>query len=231
MMGTHTRKKWLLSVFVVAVLAAAVTLAGSGIAKLRHTLGLMQTHNDLKWIGMALHQYHEEHGYFPPAVVYDNLGVPIHSWRSLIERYMDTGADAGDDSFSYDLKEPWNSPANLAVAARDRFNNHPYQFLAVIGPHAAWVRHGSRQMSDFTDGSSNTLLLIGIRDSGIGWREPRDVVYNGTTLTIGEKPLQASRDVFVLLADGSVRYGGTGIPQDVLASMITIDAGDNVRVW
>jgi hypothetical protein len=47
--------------------------------------------NNLKQIGLALHNYHRDHGTFPPAYVPDNNGQPSHSWRVLILTYPNYG--------------------------------------------------------------------------------------------------------------------------------------------
>ena len=38
---------------------------------------------------VALHNYHDEHGSFPPAYVSDESGRPLYSWRVLILPYLD----------------------------------------------------------------------------------------------------------------------------------------------
>ena len=36
-----------------------------------------------------MHNYHDEHGSFPPAYIADASGKPMHSWRVLILPYLD----------------------------------------------------------------------------------------------------------------------------------------------
>ena len=40
--------------------------------------------NNLKQIGLALLEYHQKYGSFPPAFVADANGKPLYSWRVLI---------------------------------------------------------------------------------------------------------------------------------------------------
>ncbi|KKL58567.1 hypothetical protein LCGC14_2224090, partial [marine sediment metagenome] len=63
---------------------------------------------------VALHNYHYEHGHFPPAYLTDDEGTPIHSWRVLILPYMEE--DELYDAYSFD--EPWNGPNNIRLANR-----------------------------------------------------------------------------------------------------------------
>src|SRR5712691_1116717 len=43
----------------------------------------------LKHIGLALHNYHDTYGTFPPAFVLGPDGRPWHSWRVLILPYLE----------------------------------------------------------------------------------------------------------------------------------------------
>lgn len=44
---------------------------------------------NLKMIGLALHNYHEAHGTFPPAYLTDSSGNPALSWRIQILPFLD----------------------------------------------------------------------------------------------------------------------------------------------
>src|SRR5260370_743998 len=48
-----------------------------------------QCKNNLKQIGLALHNYHDVYGSFPPAYFVDASGKPMHSWRVLILPFLD----------------------------------------------------------------------------------------------------------------------------------------------
>lgn len=209
----------------VLLLISVVGLIVFGIQETRRTLMLVQTHQDLRWIGSALHRYHDQHGHFPAVIEPDHDGSPLHSWRVTIQPELAAEAKTSDDFNAYDFDQKWDSETNSDAVLRHRLGSHRYQFLAVVGPHAAWSREGTRKLSDFQDGTSETILVIGVRDTGVGWNEPRDAEFDGQTLTIGGRPLEKSEPLFVLMADGSVRYGLIG---ETLASLLTIDAGDVV---
>ncbi len=44
--------------------------------------------NNLRQIGVALHNYSDTYGCFPPAFTVDQQGQPMHSWRALILPYL-----------------------------------------------------------------------------------------------------------------------------------------------
>lgn len=62
---------------------------------------------------VALHNYHDTYGSFPPAYLADETGKPMHSWRTLLLPYLD-GAQLYNE---YRFDEPWDSTHNLSIAA------------------------------------------------------------------------------------------------------------------
>ncbi|MFH1923215.1 MAG: DUF1559 domain-containing protein, partial [Planctomycetota bacterium] len=134
--------------------------------------------NNLKQIGLALHNYHDDHGCFPPAYIADEDGRPMHSWRVLILPYMEQGPLY--DQYRFD--EPWDGPNNRQLAnipvryyACPRPGKQPStttNYVAIVGPDTAWPESNTTTVGDFTDGTSNTLLVVEVANSGIHWMEP-----------------------------------------------------------
>ena len=216
-------------VVVIGILSAAVVVT---YLTWRPALIGMQTHNDLKWISLALQNYHDVYDSYPPAVVRDDDGNAVHSWRSVIGPYLKAIVETRDNFDAYDLLEPWNSETNLQADTLHRFGNHPYQFLAIVGPHAAWRQSGVRQHSEFTDGTADTVMIIGVEKTDVRWHEPRDAIVNDAgVLTIDGREIPRSDIRFVLTADGSARYVGGTLGEHDLKAMLTIDGSEQVREW
>lgn len=232
-MKPSVQKNWFLAICVgVFTIFGIVLVVVNAVGEVHRSLVLKQTYNDLKWIGMALQQYHETHGSFPPAVVRDANGNAMHSWRSVIQTQLADIVKTSDDFRSYKLSGPWDSKANQRSVTRHRFGTHPYQFLAIVGPNAAWSATGTRKLADFADGSSNTALVVAVRNTGIQWNQPIDaVVTPSRTLSVNGQRLDLSSDVFVLTADGAVRYAAHGLSNDILSALLTINGSDTVGEW
>ncbi len=64
--------------------------------------------NNLKQIGLAMHNFSNAHGYFPPAVVHGPDGKPWHSWRVLLLPFV--GQAHLYEQYRFD--EPWDGPNN-----------------------------------------------------------------------------------------------------------------------
>src|SRR6476620_4852071 len=68
----------------------------------------MQCSNNLHNIAIALQNYHDDHGSFPPAYIAAADGKPMHSWRVLLLPYLDR-----EDLYAkYRFDEPWDGPNN-----------------------------------------------------------------------------------------------------------------------
>ena len=72
----------------------------------------MSCSNNLKQIALAMHNYHDVHGCFPPAYTTDENGRPMHSWRIFLLPYIEQ-QHLYDQ---YDFDQPWDSPHNMEVA-------------------------------------------------------------------------------------------------------------------
>src|SRR5262249_28073198 len=133
----------------------------------------------------ALHNYHEKYGSFPPAYIADEKGRPMHSWRMLLLPFLEQ--QQLFDEYRFD--EPWNGPHNSRLADRilavfncpsenhekGRKGTQMTSYVAVLGPETAWPGDKPTKIRDFTDGTSQTLLVVEVANSGIHWMEPRDL--------------------------------------------------------
>jgi prepilin-type processing-associated H-X9-DG protein len=189
--------------------------------------------NNLKQIGLALHNYHEEYDAFPPAYTVDAAGKPLHSWRTLILPFCEQNALYE----TIDLTRPWDDPAN--EAARET-RIPPYQcpsasiadgkttYLAVVGPSCCFHRAESRTMGDITDDRGLTLLVIEMDSKqAVHWMSPQDATEQQVLSFAEAKPTAHPGGAQALLADGSVRFLPASIKPAVLRAMISIAGGDD----
>jgi len=111
----------LLSVFVVFMLVVGCDTIGIGIALLlpavqaaREAARRMACRNNLGTIGLAMQNYHQKYGSFPPSFIPDKHGKPKHSWRVLLLPFLNEEALYR----KYRFDEPWNGPHNSALASQ-----------------------------------------------------------------------------------------------------------------
>lgn len=143
---------------------------------------------------VALHNYHDTYGCFPPAVVYDSQGLPMHSWRVLLTRFMSI-----PEMDAYDFSLPWNHPANLRL---EQFGARPFQcpgapneahstsYVLVTGPETLFPPDRCTTLKD-VEGREDAILFVEIANSGIHWMEPRDLDIGSMSFQVND-PRQAS---------------------------------------
>jgi prepilin-type processing-associated H-X9-DG protein len=140
--------------------------------------------NHLKRLALAMHNYHDAYGAFPPAYIADQEGKPIHSWRVLLLPYL----DHRDLYELYHFDEPWNGPNNQRLAARmppefgcpadTAARAAETSYFVVVGPKTIFPGTTTVPINDIPDGTTYTILLVEAVNSGINWLEPRDLTYD-----------------------------------------------------
>ena len=222
----------------------------------REAYRIVACRNNLKAIGLALHNYHDQYGRFPPQYVADSEGRPMHSWRVLILPYLSEAA-ALRVYQQYCFDEPWNSPRNqrLATGLADYFRCPTTNtaesgslltahYVAVAGPGTVWPGSKGTCLKDVADGTSQTIALVEIASSDIHCMEPRDVALDrALTNNVGVCDVPSShhyseRTYFflreyplvgnVLMVDGSCRTLAYAPSCDDLAALLTIDGGESI---
>ena len=99
------------AIAIIAVLSLLAIASNRGVGA-RAASERAERRSNLKQIGIALAQYADDHGRYPPAFTVDADGRPLHSWRTLILPSFDQAALAA----KIDLSTPWDSPANAEYA-------------------------------------------------------------------------------------------------------------------
>ena len=140
----------------------------------------MQSLNNLKQLALALHNYHDVHGQFPPAVVRDASGQPLYSGRVLLLPFLEQKPLFDQ----FDPTQAWNSPRNMPISQTmiptfcDASAGAPTpgrtDYLFVVGKGTAFEEPGPHTLNTLTDGTANTLFMIEVKNAGISWAEPRD---------------------------------------------------------
>lgn len=248
--------RWTASLVGVVVVMFAAGMATAGVA---HQVGWLvgsgerltdgnmivgrriRSMNNLKVIGIAVHEYYGKHKSFPPGGTFDRIGRPLHGWQATLLPFIDQ-QDLYD---RIDLEVPWDDARNrLAYQTPvSRYLNprgydeepprdgagYPLGFYAgnarVIGGDAR------RSIADFTDGTSNTIMAgeVGAKFRPWGdpthWRDPALGINRSPDGFGGPFPGGAN----LLFADGSVRFVKDTTDPRVLRALATPDGGETVK--
>jgi prepilin-type processing-associated H-X9-DG protein len=181
--------------------------------------------NNLKQIGLGMHNFHDEKGHFPTAAITDEDGKPLLSWRVAILPYIDQGVLYSQ----FKLDEPWDSPHNQALLslmpAAYKCPSDPTldgtfttTYQAIAGPGAMFDGNQTIGIAQVTDGTSNTLM-VAESSVPVPWTQPDDLPHApGTPWPFGSKHPGGFNALFV---DGSVRFIKSTIAPAVLGALVT----------
>lgn len=198
----------------------------------------------LKFLGLALLNYHDVNKSLPPVYTVDANGLPLHSWRMYLLPF------AGSTGFGpfqgFVLTEPWNSPANRRQSnsfpwlADDHYrcnntNGSPNtDYVAVVGPDTVWQPGRGVNFSEITDDPHDTILLIEMKNSGIAWNQPGDL--DATKLPAADKLPEYLKSLSnhrsglnVLFCDGHVETIPFTIPLDQFKALLTKSGGEKIE--
>ncbi len=112
--------QWFFCICVITLLVALLLPVTRGV---NESARRSHCRNKLKQIGLALHNYHDAYGAFPPAYTVDADGKPLHSWRTLILPYFDSNLSDNINLTNKEIYEkidyskPWDDPANAEAYA------------------------------------------------------------------------------------------------------------------
>ncbi len=226
---------WTAVIFVVGICAMPFSRFGA-----REAARRMQCSNHLRQIGLALHNYHDTYGSLPPAYVADADGKPIHSWRVLILPFMENKPLY--DKYRFD--EAWDGPNNSKLHGEivhvfscpsqpGRQRRTDTSYVVVSGPVTAWPGDKPVKLSEFTDGTSNTILVVEIANSGIHWMEPRDLQIDEMPMSVGTSMTQGISShhpnvVMAVYADGHTQALTKNTPPEILRALFTIASGEMI---
>jgi type II secretory pathway pseudopilin PulG len=205
------------SIAVVGILAGLLLPA---VQAARGAARRLQSMNNLKQIGLALLNYESTHQQFPARAIFEKQGKPLLSWRVQILPFIEE--DALFKQFHLD--EPWDSDHNKALLAdMPLVFQDPHRplgtttnYLAVVGKGLAFEGDTPLKIQQFTDGTSNTVLVVQANDDrAVPWTKPDDLEVDL------KKPLDGLGDAepngfSALFADGSVRLLPKTISEETL---------------
>ncbi len=209
----------------ITIIVAIIVLFGLAFMLLPSTghpsseMARMQSQYNIKQIGLALLNYRDMYGEFPPAYVTDSQGKPLYSWRVLILPFI----EAGDLYDQFDLDSAWDSPTNKPLISQmPEALTSPFFFktrsqgktpyLAVVDSQKGRtvLRPGPGRKFNFqmnTDAIDQSVMVIDDPGRMVIWSKPDDIDPL-ELLTMDPIDQNDWHGIHVLLGDGSVRHVG-----------------------
>ncbi len=246
--GSSRRRRiafWTVFPFLAVLPATAlmVPLLLPAVEKVRAAAQRMQSSNNLKQLGLGMHNYHDTNGFLPganpPSYESGTKKYPV-SWRVLLLPYVE-----GDRQYrQYRFDEPWDGPNNIKlVEMMPKIYRHPmadgkklpagqthYRTFASRpgAASSAIFTDGLRgpKLQNILDGTSNTILVVEAEEA-VPWTMPEILLYDRN------QPLPKLGGFFAggfnaALGDGSVKFFRSTMPESQLRAWITRDGAEAI---
>lgn len=199
----------------------------------------VQSANNLRQIGIGLHNYHNAFSVFPPSGILGEDGAEHVSWQTMLLPQVEQQAlyDAIDTHVS------WTDPVNgmyystvVPVYIHPSIADRPYtgQGLAVshyAGNSQIFAPNTSLSMRDITDGMTSTVLAGEVAAGFKPWGDPGNLRDPAAGLSIGFDTFGGpsnQQGTQFLMGDGSVRFLTSDVSPDLLEAIATPHGNDTV---
>jgi hypothetical protein len=194
-----------------------------------------QVPDQLRTIGIALHNYHDTFGRFPVAAINDANGKPLLSWRVALLPFLD------EDRLykQFKLDEPWDSKHNLPLlkkmpksylpVSRKAKSAHATFFRPFVGNGAVFEANRGIRIVEITDGTSNTIFLVEAGEA-VPWTKPDELTYDPNK-ALPKLGAGFTDGFHALFADGSVHFIKKNVDHSVIRLLITRADGQVVPAF
>ena len=194
-----------------SVVAMLIALLLPAIQAAREAARRNASTNNLKQIGLALHNYHDVYRSFPPQATLDANGQPLLSWRVLILPYLEEQALYSQ----FKLDEPWDSSHNrplmdLMPETYESPSSGPEQssttfYQMPVGPGTVFSDPTKKVSGRSFQGLRNVIFVVEAdSDRAVNWTEPQDLPFDPNKPAQGVGHLRSGGIFLVLHGDGSV---------------------------
>ena len=218
-----------------AAIAVGVALLLPAVQQAREAARRSQGKNNLKQLGLAMHNYHDVYKTFPASASVDKKGKKLLSWRVHVLPFV----DAAQLYKQFHLDEPWDSDHNKKLIEQipptyvspnhaDLGKQGKTVYVVPTGEKTAFDGNEGRGVRDFLDGTSNTILAVEAHpDAAVIWTKPDDLVLDFKNPLKGLKGARVG-GFHALFSDGSVRFISENINVDILKALFTRAGGEAI---
>lgn len=198
----------------------AIALMVPAVSSARNAARQMSENNNMKMVGLALHNYHSVHKQLPCTVITDADGKVVTTWRTSLAPYLDevpsTGANAA------------TAVAPTPLRPLDFTSANETNVFAIVSPNGMFspTPNAGVRFIDVVDGLSNTVMAIKLPNRCTDWSSN-----NNLTPDEAYGAIQSITDQeagFFLMGDGAVSRIVLPLDRKTFDALITRDGGESV---
>jgi hypothetical protein len=239
----------------VATSSVAIALLLPAVQQAREAARRTQSQNNLKQIGLALHNYHDVFGHFPEGTIPNDQLAPDKrlSWLVSVLPYIEQAALYN----AIDRNAGWQADVNsrfvetsIPVYINPSIGTGPganfahYAGCAGVGVDGPTLSPGHERagifgydrfsrLRDITDGSSNTIMVFEVQDDLGPWAQGG----KATVRSLTREPYIHGPDgiggrhtggAYVLMGDGSARFISENVDPTLMKALATQAGGERV---
>jgi hypothetical protein len=187
---------------------------------------IKKSENNLKIIGLAMHNHELTFGHLPFLVGKD--GKPLLSWRVALLPWLE------EEKLykQFKLDEPWDSDHNKKLlakmpkvyqAVRKKPADDETYYRVFVGNRAMFDMKQKTRFADVADGLSNTIMAIEAGEA-VQWTKPDELEYDPKK-KLPDLGGMFDGDFHALFGDGMVRLFHKGKKAESLHRLIVRDSG------
>jgi hypothetical protein len=221
-----------------AVIGTLIGLLLPAVQAARETARRNMSMNNMKNIILALLTYEQAKESFPPHASYSPKGKPLLSWRVHLLPYL----EQRELYEKFRLDEPWDSEHNKQLISQmpDIFVDPSSglepaagktHYLGVLGDNCFFAAGDKgRQLTDVTDGSSNTIAFVQVGNTAaVTWTKPDDWQPDTDNLL---KPFDVLHPggFLVTFLDGHTRFLSIDVDPSVFQALLTHAGDEEIKV-
>lgn len=223
-----------LIIVLVAVGAAMLMCGGILVALLLPAVGAarkaaqrMQRSNNLKQVGLGIHNYHAVYKQLPFTVTAHENGQGIGCWRIGLSPFVEGQAqwdlfNENESSGGRALIEESAPPCFQAIEGQPGETH----IFAIVSDNSLFPPTANTKVrfQDITDGLSNTIVAIELPNRSANWASDENLTPAEAYQALQE--LESPEVAHVLMGDGAVVAVTSDLDKSVFDSLITRDGGE-----
>ena len=189
----------------VALLACGGLLAAlllPAVSQARSAARNMQYANQLKQVGMAIHNYHSTYKQLPPTVIVDENGQETSGWRVCLVPFLEVAPPDGSQAADMPSVAPFEYSVYLDYSGGELSTET--RVFAIVADNSVFPPTPNTvvRFSGVTDGLANTLFAVSLPNRVADWKSNVNLTPNKAYQNLME--LESNEVAHLLMGDGAV---------------------------